>query len=81
MGSGGQRCGEVGWGGVGWGRGVCVCVCVCVCVAKPVAVELRCHATALIEGSNIAECPSFEIGCSLSLYMICLFVTSFPILV
>ena len=23
-------------------------VCVCVCVAKPVAVELRCHATALI---------------------------------
>ena len=35
--------GEVGWGGVGWGR-----VSVCVCVAKPVAVELRCHATALI---------------------------------
>ena len=29
---------------------VCVCVCmhVCVCVAKPVTVELRCHATALI---------------------------------
>ena len=27
---------------------LCVCVCVCVCVAKPVAVELRCHATALI---------------------------------
>ena len=33
---------------------VCVCVCVCVCVracvraCKPVAVELRCHATALI---------------------------------
>ena len=29
---------------------VCVFVCmhVCVCVAKPVAVELRCHATALI---------------------------------
>ena len=31
---------------------VCVCVCVfmfvCVCVAKPVAVELRCLATALI---------------------------------
>ena len=47
VGSGGQRCGEVGWGGVGWG-GVGVCVCVCVCVAKPVAVELRCHATALI---------------------------------
>ena len=37
---------------------VCVCACVCwcggmhacmcVCVTKPVAVELRCHATALI---------------------------------
>ena len=27
---------------------VCMCVCVCVCVAKPVTVELRCHATALI---------------------------------
>ena len=29
---------------------VCVCVCVCGagCVAKPVAVELRCHVTALI---------------------------------
>ena len=27
---------------------VCVYACVCVCVAKPVAVELRCHATALI---------------------------------
>ena len=26
----------------------CVCVIVCVCVAKTVAVELRCHATALI---------------------------------
>ena len=39
--------GGVGWGGVGWGR--VGCVCVCVCVAKPVAVELRCHATALIK--------------------------------
>ena len=31
-------------------RCVCLCVyaCMCVCVAKPVAVELRCHATALI---------------------------------
>ena len=27
---------------------LCVCVCVCVFVAKPVAVELRCHAAALI---------------------------------
>ena len=29
---------------------VCVCVyaCMCVCAAKPVTVELRCHATALI---------------------------------
>ena len=25
----------------------CVCVCACVCVAKPVAVELHCHAIAL----------------------------------
>ena len=25
-----------------------MCVCVCVCVAKQIAVELRCHATALI---------------------------------
>ena len=36
----------MGWGGVGWGR------CVCVCVAKPVAVELRCHATALIHNES-----------------------------
>ena len=27
---------------------VCVCMHACVCVAKPVAVELRCHVTALI---------------------------------
>ena len=27
---------------------VCVYACMCVCVAKPVAVELRCHALALI---------------------------------
>ena len=27
---------------------VCVYACMCVCVATPVAVELRCHATALI---------------------------------
>ena len=27
---------------------VCVYACMCVCVAKPVAFELRCHATALI---------------------------------
>ena len=27
---------------------MCVCACMCVCVAKPVAVELRCHVTALI---------------------------------
>ena len=49
--------GVVRWGGVGWGRGVCVCVCVCVCVAKPVAVELRCHVTALIKlASYIRTC-------------------------
>ena len=28
--------------------GACVHACMCVCVAKPVAVELHCHATALI---------------------------------
>ena len=41
-----------------------MCVCVCVCVAKPVAVELRCHATALITtyknpsciAQNMAKC-------------------------
>ena len=49
MGSGGQRCGGVGWGGV------VVCVCVCVCVAKPVAVELRCHATALIIVCSVSD--------------------------
>ena len=27
---------------------MCVCMHACVCVAKPVTVELRCHATALI---------------------------------
>ena len=27
---------------------VFACMCVCVCVAKPVAVELRCHSTALM---------------------------------
>ena len=27
---------------------VCVCACMCVCVAKPVAVELGCHVSALI---------------------------------
>ena len=27
---------------------MCVCACMCVHVAKQVAVELRCHATALI---------------------------------
>ena len=27
---------------------VCVCACMCMCVAKLVAVELRCHASALI---------------------------------
>ena len=31
---------------------VCVYACMCVCVAKPVAVELRCHATALIYIKN-----------------------------
>ena len=42
---------------------VCVCACVracmclCVCVDKPVAVELRCHVTALIiHYSEIVQC-------------------------
>ena len=34
---------------------MCVCVCACVCVAEPVAVDLRCHATALILGSGKAQ--------------------------
>ena len=41
---------------------MCVCVCVCVCVAKPVAVELRCHATALIH-SREKFSISFTTGC------------------
>ena len=49
----------MGWGGVGWGRGVCVCVC--VCVAKPVAVELRCHATALIYRLKMAYITSITV--------------------
>ena len=32
-------------------------MCLCLCVAKPVAVELRCHATALI----FLESPNFNI--------------------
>ena len=39
-----------------------MCVCVCVCVAKPVAVELRCHATALIShvfGSYTFSCHMY----------------------
>ena len=36
---------------------VCVCVyaCICVCVAKPVAVELRCHATKLKFNAKVGE--------------------------
>ena len=40
---------------------MCVCVCVCVCVAKPVAVELRCHATALICVADIVTFPRYII--------------------
>ena len=39
--------------------------CVCVCVAKPVAVELRCHATALIKtfgmSSKLRVCSNYLI--------------------
>ena len=38
---------------------MCVCACVhvsvCVCVDKPVAVELRCHATALISQFELSH--------------------------
>ena len=32
---------------------MCVFACMCVCVAKPVAVELGCHAIALIYSGRI----------------------------
>ena len=37
-------------------------MCVCVCVAKPVAVELRCHATALISKVNNSAQPALGYG-------------------
>ena len=41
---------------------MCVCVCVCVCVAKPVAVELRCHATAPIKCSGALSLENSKIN-------------------
>ena len=46
---------------------MCVCVCVCVCVAKPVAVELRCHATALINKKITFGVRKFQKFCVLFL--------------
>ena len=43
-----------------------MCVCVCVCVAKPVAVELRCHATALITTMGSNPCHSSSHGTKVS---------------
>ena len=40
---------------------VCVRVCVCVCVDKPVAVELRCHATALINAAILPVQCAMEV--------------------
>ena len=40
-----------------------MCVFVCVCVAKPVAVELRCHATALITICRWKSGVTFERRC------------------
>ena len=59
---------------------VCVCVCVracvrvCVCVAKPVAVELRCHATALILVIGKAQFRRAMLSCDSScfdIYLLC----------
>ena len=44
-----------------------MCVCVCVCVAKPVAVELRCHATALINNTQYYTIDFFSCGSVLPL--------------
>ena len=50
---------------------VCVCVCVrsCVCVAKPVAVELRCHATALILVIGKAQFRRAMLSCDSSCFL------------
>ena len=47
---------------------VCMRACVCVCVAKPVAVELRCHATALILVIGKAQFRRAMLSCDSSCY-------------
>ena len=44
----------------------CVPVCVCVCVAKPVAVKLRCHGTALILVIGKAQFRQAMLSCDSS---------------
>ena len=44
-------------------------VCVCVCVAKPVAVELRYHATALILVIGKAQFRRSMLSCDSSCYI------------
>ena len=46
----------------------CVRVCVCVCVAKPVAVELGCHATALILVIGKAQFRRAMLSCDSSCF-------------
>ena len=45
-------------------------VCVGVCVAKPVAVELRCHATALILVIGKAQFRRAMLSCDSSCYLV-----------
>ena len=45
-----------------------MCVCVCVCVAKPVAVKLRCHATALILVIGKAQFRRAMLSCDSSCF-------------
>ena len=46
----------------------CMFVCVCVCVAKPVTVELRCHATALILVIGKAQFRRAMLSCDSSCF-------------
>ena len=47
----------------------CLCVCVCVCVAKPVTVELRCHAIALILVIGKAQFRRAMLSCDSSCFV------------